>query len=218
MPDWREAVGPGYDLQALRLAQAQGWQALRHTATLVRPGMTEQEAVHCGERVLADMGMERAWHPLVVRFGVHTLKVFSERSAGDAVLGETDIFFIDMGPVFGGHEADIGATFTIGSDPAMAACARDVQRLFERVQAIWQGGAVAGPALYDAAAREARILGWVLNLDIKGHRVGDYPHAIHHGGKLGEFDAVPAPGRWILEMQIRHPTAPFGAFYEDLLA
>jgi hypothetical protein len=161
--------------------------------------------------------MERAWHPTVVRFGANTLKVFSDRSSEDTVLGTRDIFFIDMGPVFDGHEADVGATFTTGADPLMADCARDVKLLFERVKTIWQGGAVVGPALYDAAQTEAGVLGWTLNLDIKGHRVGDYPHSIHGGGKLGDFDAVPSPGLWILEIQIRHPTEPFGAFYEDLL-
>jgi hypothetical protein len=28
---------------------------------------------------------------------------------------------------------------------------------------------------------------------------------------------VPALRRWMLEIQIAHPTRPFGAFYEDLL-
>lgn len=216
--DAREAVGARYDISAMCAAQAQGWRALRQTAALIRPGMTEREAIDCGEAVLAQAGMERAWHPVVVRFGVNTLKIFSDRSQQDAVLGEHDIFFIDMGPVFDGHEADVGATFTTGVAPQMADCARDVKVLFDRVKAVWQGGAVVGPALYDTADAEARALGWALNLDIKGHRVADYPHAIHPGGKLGEFDAVPLPGLWILEIQIRHRTEPFGAFYEDLLA
>jgi Xaa-Pro aminopeptidase len=215
--DPREAVGAAYDLPALRAAQELGWQALRRTAARIRPGMTEHEARLCGETVLAEMGMERAWHPLVVRFGANTLKVFSDRSPGNPVLGDHDIFFIDMGPVFGGHEADVGATFTTGADPQMMACARDVQLLFEQVKSIWQGGAVVGPALYEAAQTAASNMGWELNLDIKGHRVSDYPHAIHPGGKLADFDAVPSPGLWILEIQIRHPTEPFGAFYEDLL-
>jgi Xaa-Pro aminopeptidase len=215
--DPREAVGPAYDLPALRAAQDLGWQALHRTAARISPGMTESEARLCGETVLAEMGMERAWHPLVIRFGANTLKVFSDRTPGNPVLGDHDIFFIDMGPVFNGHEADIGATFTTGANPHMLACARDAQLLFEQVKSIWHGGAVVGPALYAAAQAAASAMGWELNLDIKGHRVGDYPHAIHHGGRLADFDSVPSPGLWILEIQIRHPTEPFGAFYEDLL-
>lgn len=214
----REAVGGAYAIEAMRAAQAKSWEALHAIAALIRPGMTEAEAVALGMQVLADLGMELAWHPLLVRFGANTLKIFSDRSAGDAVLGEDDIYFIDIGPVFGGHEGDVGQTFTTGRDAEMQACARDVKGLFDHVKAIWDGGKVAGRALYDAAREQAEVMGWVLNLDIKGHRVSDYPHSVHKGGHLGDFDAVPAPGLWILEMQIRHPTRDFGAFYEDLLS
>lgn len=214
----REAVGPNYSLQALRDAQAMSWEALSRIAALVRPGMRESEAVAAGHGILDDLGMERAWHPLLIRFGADTLKIFSDRSQGDAVLGENDIFFIDMGPVFLGHEGDVGATFTVGNDEEMQACANAVRVLFDRVRAIWNHGAVSGRALYERAEEEARAMGWVLNLDIRGHRVSDYPHSVHRGGNLGDFDAEPGSGLWILEMQIRHPTRPFGAFHEDLLA
>lgn len=214
----REAVGPHYALDALREAQSLSWRALEHMAARIRPGMRESEAREIGHVVLAEMGMELAWHPVLVRFGENTLKIFSDRSEGDAVLGENDIYFIDMGPVFLGHKGDVGATFAVGGDPEMEACARDVKVLFDRVQAIWNKGEVSGTALYARAEQEARAMGWVLNLDIRGHRVSDYPHSVHKGGNLGDFDAVPGGGLWILEMQIRHPTRPFGAFYEDLLA
>lgn len=214
----REMVGPAYDASALRAAQDRSWQALHAIAAAIRPGMRESEAMALGHAVLADHAMELAWHPMVIRFGANTLKIFSDRSEDDAVLGTDDVFFIDIGPVFHGHEGDVGATFVTGADPEMAACARDVKALFDRVRAIWAGGAVAGTALYDAAAREAAALGWVLNLDVKGHRVSDYPHrALPPGGQLGTLDHAPGAGLWILEMQIRHPTRPFGAFYEDLL-
>jgi hypothetical protein len=73
-------------------------------------------------------------------------------------------------------------------------------------------------ALYDYAAERASALGWKLNLDIKGHRVSDFPHAIFKEGNLGNFEPHPDAGLWILEIQLAHPTRPFGSFYEDLLA
>lgn len=214
----QEAVGTAYSAAELRAAQAKSWHALHAIAALIRPGMTERSAIAAGEDILIQMGAERNWHPLLIRFGEHTLKIYSDRAEADRVLGENDIFFIDMGPVFGGHEGDVGASFTTGDDAEMAACARDVRVLFDRVKAIWAGGRVSGKALYDVAAAEARALGWVLNLDIKGHRVSDYPHSVHQGGKLGMLDSPPKPDLWILEIQIRHPTRPFGAFFEDLLS
>jgi len=41
---------------------------------------------------------------------------------------------------------------------------------------------------------------------------------VHKGGDLGDFEAEPNAGLWILEIQIAHPTEAYGAFYEDLLA
>ncbi|KPH68471.1 M24 family metallopeptidase [Novosphingobium sp. ST904] len=216
-PASREAVGPRYDLDAIRRAQARSWLALERIAAIVRPGMRESEVHEAGRAVLAELGMEMSWHPLLIRFGANTLKIFSDRSQGDAVLAGDDIFFIDMGPVFDSHEGDVGATFTVGDDPEMKACAAASKQLFERVRTIWHAGAVTGSALYDRAAQEALAMGWELNLDIRGHRVSDYPHSVHKGGNLGDFEAVPGKGLWILEIQIRHPTRPFGAFYEDLL-
>lgn len=60
-------------------------------------------------------------------------------------------------------------------------------------------------------------MGWRFNHEIKGHRISDFPHAIYRAGDLGDFDMRPTPGLWILEIQIAHPTRPFGAFYEDIL-
>ncbi|AZC49746.1 Xaa-Pro aminopeptidase [Pseudomonas chlororaphis subsp. piscium] len=100
----------------------------------------------------------------------------------------------------------------------MQACAAAAQTLFERVRDHWSEHKVAGPALYRYAEEQASAMGWVLNLEIKGHRVSDFPHAIYRAGDLGNFEACPNVGLWILEIQIAHPTRPFGAFYEDLLA
>ncbi|PXX60775.1 hypothetical protein SAMN05660489_04293 [Pseudomonas sp. LAMO17WK12:I10] len=116
------------------------------------------------------------------------------------------------------HEGDCGATFVTGNDPEMQACATAAQTLFERVRDHWNEHKVAGPALYRYAEEQAIAMGWVLNLEIKGHRVSDFPHAIYRAGDLGNFEACPNVGLWILEIQIAHPTRPFGAFYEDLLA
>lgn len=214
----QEAVGPIYNIDAMRRAQANTWKAIETLSALIKPGMHEADAVALGKQVLADLDMQRIWHPLLVRFGANTLKTFKQRSEGDPVLGENDIFFIDMGAVWEGHEGDAGETFVTGNDPEMKACAEAAKTLFERVQAKWKNEQVAGLELYRYAQEQAKDMGWVLNLDIKGHRVSDFPHAIHRGGDLGDFDHYPNKGLWILEIQIAHPSKAYGAFYEDLLA
>ncbi len=76
---------------------------------------------------------------------------------------------------------------------------------------------LSGQALYALAGERAASMGWRLNHAIKGHRVSDFPHALHKGGDLGALETRPAAGLWILEIQLAHPSEPFGAFYEDLL-
>ncbi|MBV4476678.1 M24 family metallopeptidase [Pseudomonas botevensis] len=212
----KEAVGERFVLESMRHAQQLTWKAVDEIARVIKPGMLESEAQAQGKQILAQLGMDRIWHPLLIRFGANTLKTFKQRSDGDPVLGEEDIFFIDMGVVWQGHEGDAGATFTTGADPQMIACAAAAKELFVRVEALWREG-VSGTELYRYAAEQAQAMGWKLNLDIKGHRVSDFPHAIYRGGDLGDFEGRPNAGVWILEIQIAHPELPYGAFYEDLL-
>ena len=213
----KEAVGERYELQSMRHAQQMTWQAIEQIAAAITPGMRESDAQVLGKRILGELGMDRIWHPLLIRFGANTLKTFKQRSEGDPELGRDDIFFVDMGVVWQGHEGDAGATFTTGSDPQMSACAAAARELFQRVEGYWRSERVAGSELYRYAADEAQRMGWKLNLDIKGHRVSDFPHAIYRGGDLGDFEASANPGLWILEIQLTHPELAYGAFYEDLL-
>lgn len=212
-----DSVGPAWSPPAMRAAQAQAWTAIERLAAAIHPGLRESEAKARGEAIMAELGMGQAWHPMMVRFGANTLRVFSDRGGEDLTLAENDIFFIDIGPVLLGHEADVGAAFAVGNDPEMHACAAAARDLWHRIAAIWNHGAVRGTALYARAEQEAEAMGWHLNLDVRGHRVADYPHPSRQAGKLGDLDGVPTAGLWILEIQIRHPTRPFGAFYEDLL-
>ncbi|QXH34001.1 M24 family metallopeptidase [Pseudomonas muyukensis] len=214
----KEATGAPYQLALMKHAQRLTWEAVERIAANIHPGMRESQAREMSQQVLQALGMQRIWHPTHIRFASNTLKTFKEASEGDPLLGEQDIYFIDMGVVFEGHEGDAGATFVTGDDPHMHACARAAKTLFEEVEAHWRAQGVSGVELYRFAAERAQQMGWRLNMDIKGHRVSDFPHAIHRGGNLGDFAGQPSAGLWILEIQIAHPELPYGAFYEDLLS
>ncbi|MFM0738791.1 M24 family metallopeptidase [Paraburkholderia xenovorans] len=213
----KQAVGSKYVLESMKYAQGKTWEVVQRLAQQVRPGMLESEASALCKGVLGEMGMDRIWHPVLVRFGANTLKKFNERSDGDPRLDDNDIFFVDLGVVWDQHEGDAGATFVVGSDAEMKACAEAAKTVFDEVEQHWRSSGAGGIALYDFAAQRAEALGWRLNLDIKGHRVSDFPHAIYKAGNLGDFADCPDAGLWILEIQLAHPTKPFGAFYEDLL-
>ncbi|MGY5333360.1 M24 family metallopeptidase, partial [Pseudomonas protegens] len=181
----KEAVGLAYSLEGMLHAKRMTWEAIGQIARQVKPGMQESAAREMGLQVLREMGMERIWHPLLIRFGANTLKTFKQRSDGDPLLQENDLFFIDLGVVWDRHEGDCGATFVVGDDAEMHACAAAAKSLFDQVHDHWQSHQVAGPELYRYAQEQARAMGWVLNLDIKGHRVSDFPHAIYRAGDLG---------------------------------
>ena len=213
----REAVGAAFSQPAMIKARDLTFEAVRRIAAAVHPGMTEGQGHALGQEILEAMGMERLWHKNVIRFGADTLKTFQGDFQPDYVLKADDIFYVDLGVVWDGHEGDAGDTFVVGGDAEMQACAQAARTLWHDVAARWRDDGLSGEALYRYALERAEGMGWTLNWDVKGHRVSDFPHAIYKAGDLGDFAGVPQTGLWILEIQLAHPTRPFGAFYEDLL-
>lgn len=213
----REAVGPCYDPELMQRARERSWAALHGIRERMRPGISEEEAKAEAMDVFRELGYQRLWHPVLVRIGANTTKTYRQASDLNVRLGENDCYFIDLGLVFDGHEGDVGDTFVVGDAPPQQACADAARALFGDVADAWRTQGLNGQALYAFAERRAQTLGWRLNHKIKGHRVSDFPHAIHHGGDLGDLAASPSSGLWILEIQIASPDQTFGAFYEDLL-
>ncbi len=215
--DRREAVGAAFSLPTMIKARDLTFDALKRIADAIQPGITEAEAHHLAQEILVGMNMERLWHKSTIRFGPGTVETFHAQMEPDRVLQTQDIFFVDLGVVWDGHEGDAGDTFTVGDDPEMRACAEAARTLWHEVSERWRADKISGEALYRFAAVRADAMGWRLNWDVKGHRVSDFPHAIYKAGDLGDLDVCPKTGLWILEIQIRHPTRPIGAFFEDLL-
>ncbi|WP_223250746.1 M24 family metallopeptidase [Rhodanobacter denitrificans] len=202
----------------MQRAREKTWAVLHGIRARMRPGISEDEAKIEAAEVFRELGVERLWHPAIIRIGANTVKTYRQRSDPGVRLGENDSYFIDLGLVFDGHEGDVGDTFVVGHAPQRQACAEAARALFGEVAAAWRSRGLSGQALYAFAGERAAAMGWRLNHAIKGHRVGDFPHSIHKGGDLGELEASPSSGLWILEIQIAHPTEPFGAFHEDLLS
>ncbi|HEY8681701.1 MAG TPA: M24 family metallopeptidase [Rhodanobacter sp.] len=215
---FREAVGQRFDHALMQQARAKSWAALHGIRERMHPGISEDEAKLEAAAVFRELGFERLWHPVLIRIGANTTRTYRQRSDPGVRLGENDSYFIDLGLVFDDHEGDVGDTFVVGDAPQRQACADAARTLFDEVATAWRTQALSGQALYAFAGARAAAMGWRFNHAIKGHRVSDFPHAIHQGGDLGDLAATPSNGLWILEIQIAHPSEPFGAFYEDLLA
>ena len=213
----QERVGPHYDKAKMLEARRHTWHAIKRIAAGIRPGMRESEGVEFAKTILKDLGLLRGWHGVYLRFGANTRLTYWDKDAPDVLLGDNDIFYIDIGPVWEKWEGDGGDTFVVGNDPEMQRACTAVRQVFDRVHDKWRMGSVTGVALYDYASEVARSMGWELAPGVDGHRLGDFPHKAYHSGTLASTPVAPATDLWVLEIQIRHPTLPFGAFYEDLL-
>jgi len=212
-----EKVGTAFAPDRMFAVRDMTRAAIHEIAAQCKPGMVEEDAVEMAKDILAGHGMLRGWHDVYVRFGSNTTKTFGAPSEPGIVLGADDIFLIDIGPVFEKWEGDGGDTFVTGKDAEMARCAEDARTLFHLVRKKWREEGATGKVLYDFATEEAQRLGWELNLDLSGHRLSDFPHAAIYDGPMATIDFTPAPLLWVLEIHIRHPGKPFGAFYEDML-
>jgi hypothetical protein len=212
-----EAVGPAFTKEQMLLMRGKVRAIIHQIAAAVKPGMVEEDAVEMAKNLLAENDMVRGWHDVYVRFGTNTLKTFGEASDPGIVLKEDDIILIDIGPVWEEWEGDGGDTFVFGGDPEKQRCAEDARKLFHTVRHKWEETSMTGKALYEFAVEEAKALGWELNMDLSGHRLSDFPHAAIYDGPMADVDFKPSPLLWVLEIHIRHPTAGYGAFFEDML-
>jgi len=212
-----EGTGESFSLEQLMDVRLRTRQAVGLIALKIEVGMVEEAAKAMARETLRGLGMRRGWHHTIVRFGPNTTKDFMARSKRGVVLGENDIFFIDIGPVYEGCEGDAGDTFVMGSDPDHHRAKNEVRVIWDRVRDQWFAAGTTGKELYEFATETAESFGWRLNLDLSGHRLSDYPHSAHYDGSLADVAFRPNPNLWVLEIAIVHPDRPFGAFYEDLL-
>ena len=200
-------------MEARKLAQ----KIVLLTASQFDVGMTSVD----GERILSELcdnfNVERLWHPHKFRVGTDTTKPFRKKSDPEIKLQKNDIYFMDIGIVINGHEADYGQTFTVGQNLEFASAQKSVREIFNETKSCWEVEGLSGEALYIKASAIAKEKGFELNLDMDGHRLGDYPHGVFYKGSLSKFDKKPIENLWVLEILIKHPEKEFGAFFEDIL-
>jgi methionyl aminopeptidase len=212
-----EATGSDFSLDRLLDVRLRTREAVHAIAARIEPGMVEEDGRAMARDLLAERGMRRGWHHVITRFGPNTTKDFMEQSDKGVVLGDNDLFFVDIGPVYEGYEGDAGDTFVFGSDPEHHKAKTDAKAIWDDVRDRWFHEGSTGQELYAYAAAVTAERGWKLNLDLSGHRLSDYPHSAHYDGPMADVDFRPAPHLWVLEIAIIHPERNFGAFYEDLL-
>ena len=212
-----ERLGERHDHATLLEVRRRAIAAVRDLARQVTPGTAEEEGLDLARRALRAQGFAADWIAPDVRFGTNTLKRYGEPSDPGVVLGDDDVWFVDVGPLWRDHEGDYAETFAVGTDPERHRLVRDLRAIFDGTSRHWREARATGAALYEFAAAEAAARGWRLDLEMAGHRLGAHPHAVLHDGTLARAGFTPSPGLWMLEIQLRHPERPYSAFFEDLL-
>ncbi len=197
---------------------------------LVRPGIAEtaiNESIYALAREM--YGISRYWHKRIVRSGRNTLAPYDENPP-DLTVGEDDIVFLDLGPVFEEWEADFGRTFVVGQDPLKRKLCRDIEEGFAKGKKYFhEHPDITASELYDFATRLADEAGWEYGGPIAGHLIGVFPHEKIAGDKISLYvhpknhlrmqtpDAAGRKRHWILEIHFVDRAREIGGFHEELL-
>jgi len=210
--------------------RAQGLFAAIERDGLVRAGRSESDIEDDIRELAAHaFGVEKHWHRRIVRSGPNSVT-----TAGDhppvRIIEEDDIVYLDLGPVFGGWEADIGKSYALGNDPRKRALVAELPRQFEKLQAHFREHPdITGAALYNFAVASAREAGWTFGGKIAGHIISEFAHAQIPGPKdltrisplnpspMSDPDGQGRPRHWIGEIHLLEVDGSFGGFYERLL-
>src|ERR1700678_1468206 len=174
-------------------------------------------------------GISTYWHKRIVRAGRNTLAPYDENPPA-LMVGEDDILFLDLGPVFEKWEADFGRTFVIGSDPIKLKLRDDIGTAFaEGKQYFEQTPGITAQQLFAYATSLAEKFGWEFGGTIAGHLIGHFPHERIAGDKvtlyihpashlpMRSLDENGQKRHWILEIHFVDRERQIGGFFEELL-
>jgi len=211
-------------------AKAYALFAAVETQRVIRPGAKETEINEGIYALAASMyGISRYWHKRIVRAGRNTLAPYDENPP-DLTVGEDDIVFLDLGPVFEEWEADFGRTYVVGNDPLKRKLCRDIEEGFARGKRYFhEHPEITAAELYAYAQQLAEQAGWEYGGPIAGHLIGVFPHERIEGDKISLYvhpknhlrmqtpDASGRKRHWIFEIHFVDRAREIGGFYEELL-
>jgi Xaa-Pro aminopeptidase len=197
---------------------------------LIRPGITET-GLNADIYALAKemYGITKYWHKRIVRAGKNTLLPYDENPP-DLTLGEDDILFLDMGPVFEEWETDFDRTFVLGSDPLKHKLKQDLGQAFaESKKFFHQIPNITSSEFFNYIVSLAEKSGWEFGGRIAGHLIGLFPHEkiaddkvtlyVHPKSHLPirSVDEKGQKRHWILEIHFVDREHEIGGFFEELL-
>jgi Xaa-Pro dipeptidase len=174
-------------------------------------------------------GITTYWHKRIIRAGRNTLAPYAENPP-DLMIGQDDILFLDLGPVFEDWEADFGRTFVVGSDRQKLKLRDDVGIAFaEGKRYFEQTPNITASQFFAYVVSLARKFGWEFGGPIAGHLIGQFPHERIAGDKvtlyvhpdshlpMRSLNEKGQKRHWILEIHFVDRERQIGGFFEELL-
>ena len=197
---------------------------------LIRAGLSESRLNEDIYKLAKEMfGITTYWHKRIVRAGANTLAPYDENPP-DLMIGEDDILFLDLGPVFEDWEADFGRTFVIGSDPLKLKLRDDVGKAFAEGKRYFdETPDITACQLFRYAVTLANKCDWEFGGSIAGHLIGQFPHDRIAGDKvtlyvhpeshlpMRSLNEKGQKRHWILEIHFVDREHQIGGFFEELL-
>jgi len=219
-----------------RLAAQRSRWLMNEVVRQVRPGMTESQAQGVANRVfLAHPEVEAIWHKPIFRFGPNTQMPPTQQIKQEHVLQPNDIFSVEIAPVFTVEdkgrkmlESSAGETFLMRNGKVVsleaAGPVNDPQKrvmqasraVFNEALDYWRKENPTGLELMEFVKRRAQDRGYLSAMEPSGHITGLFPHeGWPHG--LNTYPYTPNEAIWMLEVQLRDPMGPYGAYHKGLL-
>ncbi|MEC9284267.1 MAG: M24 family metallopeptidase [Bdellovibrionota bacterium] len=215
-----QRTGPKFDLRSYLEARTQAIQTVDEILSNLEEGMSEKDGKDLINDYFLKINSKKKWHPSKFRIGKNTLKSFKEESDEQLRLKKGDAVFIDVGPVIGDHEADIGKSIVFSPQADSLNLLNFIEsskELFHFLKLKWQEHNLSGESLYKEAEEWCLDRDLVFNPRMAGHRLGDFPHALISRESLANFKEKPKDLLWVLEIHIINPKLQVGSFFEDIL-
>ncbi|MDX1901225.1 MAG: M24 family metallopeptidase [Gammaproteobacteria bacterium] len=211
---YTEQNQPGDDIIKVSLFAQ---KILDEIANIIQPGMSESKATEAAKIIFKEHSIEKLWHRPIIRFNQNTLCTFKDRPTKEYILQAEDIAFIDIGIVKDGIEGDIGKTIVFGDNKEFLHLKNISEILFQEASIYWKTENPTGIQLYEFIYAQAKKYNVLFNLSPAGHLIGAFPHTHAWTKGANIYPEKLAARGWILEIQIKSLTQPFGAFFEGLL-
>ncbi len=130
------------NLQGFYESERLALQAVKHVGELLQPGWSEKKTADILHSYLRDYGVKQYFHRAFVWFGertkFHGINNYSDYSPTNHILGENDVFILDIAPIYKNFTCDIGYTNCKGNNSQFTKAKKTLDELYIKIPKFFQ--------------------------------------------------------------------------------